>query len=142
LSRIADAYTKRETACACVFANELSEVRKVSLLIINSKLALEQIAFRLQTVSEKNDVLSTLGVALVVMQTVKSRFVSIFPEAESEFGGIGNMLVGIITEASQSEGMSLKLDVAKIDLDKILSQTAAVARQRIKEKFPDSCKSY
>jgi len=39
-ARIVDAYTKHDSARANVFANELAEVRKMSKLIMNAKLAL------------------------------------------------------------------------------------------------------
>ena len=45
-ARIVDAYAKHDSARANVFANELAEVRKMSKLIMNAKLALEQITLR------------------------------------------------------------------------------------------------
>ena len=67
-ARIVNAYTKHDTARANVFANELAEVRKMEQLIINARLALEQIVLRLRTVSELGDVVSTLGPAVGVLR--------------------------------------------------------------------------
>jgi division protein CdvB (Snf7/Vps24/ESCRT-III family) len=137
-ARIVDAYTKHDTARANVFANELSEVRKMERLIINARLALEQIVLRLRTVSELGDVVSTLGPAVGVLRSVKAGLVSVFPEAENELGEIGNMLSGIMIEAGQgSSGMTLNFDSVNEDASKILNEAATVAEQRIKEKFPD-----
>jgi division protein CdvB (Snf7/Vps24/ESCRT-III family) len=136
-ARIVDAYTKHDTARANVFANELSEVRKMERLIINARLALEQIVLRLRTVSELGDVVSTLGPAVGVLRSVKSGLVSVFPEAENELGEIGNMLSGIMIEAGQGSGMTLNFDSVNEDASKILNEAATVAEQRIKEKFPD-----
>src|SRR5512139_1021857 len=136
-AKIVDAYTKHDTARANVFANELAEVRKMSRLIINAKLALEQITLRLRTVSELGDVVSTLGPAVGVLRTVRSGLVSVFPEAENELGEIGNMLSGIMIEAGQGSGMTLNFDTVNEDASKILTEAATVAEQRIKEKFPD-----
>ncbi|HLC01251.1 MAG TPA: hypothetical protein VJL33_08055, partial [Candidatus Bathyarchaeia archaeon] len=83
-ARIVDAYTKHDTSRANVFANELSEVRKMERLIINAGLALEQIVLRLRTVSELGDVVSTLGPAVGVLRSAKAGLVSVFPEAENE----------------------------------------------------------
>jgi division protein CdvB (Snf7/Vps24/ESCRT-III family) len=132
-ARIVDA----DTARANVFANELAEVRKMSRLIINAKLALEQITLRLRTVSELGDVVSTLGPAVGVLRSVRSGLVSVFPEAESELGEIGNMLSGIMIEAGQGSGMTLNFDTVNEDASNILNEAATVAEQRIKEKFPD-----
>ena len=137
-ARIVDAYTKHDTARANVFANELAEIRKMERLIINARLALEQIVLRLRTVSELGDVVSTLGPAVSVLRSVKTGLVSVFPEAESELGEIGNMLSGIMIEAGQgSSGMTLIFDSVNEDAAKILTEASTVAEQRIKEKFPD-----
>lgn len=136
-ARIVDAYTKHDTARANVFANELAEVRKMEKLIINARLALEQIVLRLRTVSELGDVVSTLGPAVGVLRSVRSGLVSVFPEAENELGEIGNMLSGIMIEAGQGSGMTLNFDTVNEDASKILTEAATVAEQRIKEKFPD-----
>jgi division protein CdvB (Snf7/Vps24/ESCRT-III family) len=136
-ARIVDAYTKHDTARANVFANELAEIRKMERLIINARLALEQIVLRLRTVSELGDVVSTLGPAVSVLRSVRTGLVSVFPEAENELGEIGNMLSGIMIEAGQSQGMTLSFDSVNEDAAKILTEASTVAEQRIKEKFPD-----
>jgi len=136
-ARIVDAYTKHDTSRANVFANELSEIRKMERLIINARLALEQIVLRLRTVSELGDVVSTLGPAVGVLRSVRAGLVSVFPEAESELGEIGNMLSGIMMEAGSGSGMTLNFDSVNEDAGKILNEAATVAEQRVKEKFPD-----
>ncbi|MCX8153524.1 MAG: Snf7 family protein [Candidatus Bathyarchaeota archaeon] len=136
-ARIVDAYTKHDTARANVFANELAEVRKMEKLIINARLALEQIVLRLRTVSELGDVVSTLGPAVGVLRSVRAGLVSIFPEAETELGEIGNLLSGIMIEAGQSSGMTLNFDTVNEDAQKILAEAATVAEQKVKDKFPE-----
>lgn len=136
-ARIVDAYTKHDTARANVFANELAEIRKMEKLIMNARLALEQIVLRLRTVSELGDVVSTLGPAVGVLRSVRAGLASVFPEAENELGEIGNLLSGIMIEAGQSSGMTLNFDAVNEDAQKILTEAATVAEQRIKEKFPE-----
>jgi division protein CdvB (Snf7/Vps24/ESCRT-III family) len=136
-ARIVDAYSKHDSARANVFANELAEVRKMERLIINARLALEQIVLRLRTVSELGDVVSTLGPAVGVLRSVRTGLVTVFPEAENELGEIGNLLSGIMIEAGQSSGMTLNFDNVNEDAQKILTEAATVAEQRIKEKFPE-----
>lgn len=136
-ARIVDAYTKHDTARANVFANELSEVRKMERLIINGRLALEQITLRLRTVSELGDVVSTLGPAVGVLRSVKTGLSTVFPEAENELGEIGNMLSGIMLEAGQGSGMTLNFDTVNEDAQKILNEASTVAEQKVKDKFPE-----
>jgi len=136
-ARVVDAYTKHDTARANVFANELAEIRKMERLIINARLALEQIVLRLRTVSELGDVVSTLAPSVGVLRSVRTGLASVFPEAESELGEIGNLLSGIMIEAGQSSGMTLNFDTVNEDAQKILTEAATVAEQKIKEKFPE-----
>lgn len=136
-ARIVDSYTKHDSARANVFANELAEIRKMERLIMNARLALEQIVLRLRTVSELGDVVTTLGPAVGVLRSVRAGLASVFPEAENELGEIGNLLSGIMIEAGQSSGMTLNFDTVNEDAQKILTEASTVAEQRIKEKFPE-----
>ncbi len=135
--RIVEAYTKHDMPRANVFANELAEVRKMEKMIMHARLALEQIVLRLKTVSELGDVVSTLAPAVGVLRTVRTGMASIFPEAERELGSIGNLLNGIIIDAGQSTGLTINFESANDDAQKILTEAASVAEQKIKEKFPD-----
>jgi len=136
-AKIVDAYTKHDMPRANVFANELAEIRKMEKMIMHARLALEQIVLRLRTVSELGDVVSTLGPAVGVLRTVKTGMANVFPEAERELGQIGNLLSGIIVDAGQSTGLTINFDTANEDAQKILTEAATVAEQKIKEKFPE-----
>jgi len=135
--RIVEAYTKHDMPRASVFANELAEVRKMEKMIMHARLALEQIVLRLKTVSELGDIVTTLAPAVGVLRTVRNGMASIFPEAERELGQIGNLLSGIIIDAGQSSGLTINFETANDDAQKILTEAATVAEQRIKEKFPE-----
>ena len=135
--RVVEAYGKHDMPRASVFANELAEVRKMEKMIMHARLALEQIVLRLKTVSELGDVVSTLAPAVGVLRTVRTGMASIFPEAERELGQIGNLLNGIIIDAGQSTGLTINFENANEDAQKILTEAATVAEQKIKEKFPD-----
>jgi len=135
-TKIVDAYTKHDMSRANVFANELAEIRKMERMIMHARLALEQIVLRLRTVSELGDVVSTLGPAVNVLRAVKSGMSGIFPEAERELGQIGNILSGIIMEAGQNSGTQINFDTANEDAQGILNEAAAIAEQKVQEKFP------
>jgi len=135
--RIVDAYSRHDMPRANVFANELAEIRKMGKMIMHARLALEQIALRLSTVSELGDVVTTLAPAVGVLRSVRNGMSAIFPEAERELGQIGNLLSGIIIDAGQSTGLSINFETANEDAQKILTEAATVAEQKIKEKFPE-----
>jgi len=136
-TRIVEAYSKHDMPRANVFANELAEIRKMEKMIMHSRLALEQVVLRLKTVSELGDVVSTLAPAVGVLRGIRSGMSSILPEAERELGQIGTMLSGIIIDAGQSSGLTINFDASNEDAQKILTEAATVAEQRIKDKFPE-----
>lgn len=136
-NKIVKAYSKHDMPRANVFANELAEIRKMEKMIMHARLALEQIALRLSTVSELGDVVTTLAPAVGVLRSVRNGMSAIFPEAERELGQIGNLLSGIIIDAGQSTGLSINFETANDDAQKILNEAATVAEQKIKEKFPE-----
>jgi division protein CdvB (Snf7/Vps24/ESCRT-III family) len=136
-ARIVDSYSKHDMPRANVFANELAEIRKMEKMIMHARLALEQIVLRLSTVSELGDVVTTLAPAVSVLRSVRTGMASIFPEAERELGSIGNLLNGIIIDAGQSSGLTINFESANEDAQKILTEAATVAEQKIKDKFPE-----
>jgi len=136
-TKLVEAYTQHDQARANIYANELAELRKMSKLIMNSRLALDQVALRIKTVSELGDVVSTLGPCIGVLRSIKSGIGGVMPEAEGELGDIGNMLSGLMFEAGANSGMSLNFNNVNEDASKILAEAATVAEQKVKASFPD-----
>jgi division protein CdvB (Snf7/Vps24/ESCRT-III family) len=136
-AKIVDAYTKHDSAHANIYSTELAEIRKMSKLIMNARLALDQVALRIRTVSELGDVVSALGPCVGVLRSVSTGLGGVLPEAEGELGDIGNMLSGLMFEAGSSGGMSLNFDCVNEDASKILAEAATVAEQRVSANFPD-----
>ena len=136
-SKLVDSYTVHDQAHANIYANEIAELRKMSKLIMNARLALDQVALRIRTVSELGDVVATLGPCIGVLRSISSGLSGVLPEAEGELGDIGNMLSGLMFEAGASGGMSLNFDNVNEDASKILSEAAIVAEQKVSANFPD-----
>jgi division protein CdvB (Snf7/Vps24/ESCRT-III family) len=136
-TKLVDAYTHHDQAHANIYATELAEIRKMSKLIMNARLALDQVSLRIKTVSELGDVVATLGPCVGVLRSVSSGLGGVLPEAEGELGDIGNMLSGLMFEAGSSGGMSLNFENVNEDASKILAEAATVAEQRVSQNFPD-----
>jgi division protein CdvB (Snf7/Vps24/ESCRT-III family) len=136
-ARIVQAYQKHDMPRANVFANELAEIRKMERMIMHARLALEQIVLRLKTVSELGDVVTTLAPAIGVLRSVRTGMSAVFPEAERELGSIGDLLSGIVMDASQTAGLNINFDAASEDAQKVLQEAATVAEQKMKDKFPE-----
>ena len=135
-SKLVDAYTHHDTAHANIYATELAEIRKMSKMVMNARLALDQVSLRIKTVSELGDVVAALGPCVGVLRSVSSGLGGVLPEAEGELCDIGNMLSGLMFEAGTSSGMSLNFNSVNEDAEKILAE-ATVAEQRVSSNFPD-----
>ncbi len=136
-SKLVDAYQQHDMAHANIYATELAEVRKMSKLVMNARLALDQVNLRIKTVSELGDVVSMLGPCIGVLRSVNAGMGGVLPAAENELGQIGDMLSGLMFEAGTSGGMSLNFNSVNEDASKILAEAAVVAEQKISANFPD-----
>ncbi|MGD1054513.1 MAG: Snf7 family protein [Nitrososphaerales archaeon] len=128
---------KHDTQHAAVYANELTEVRKMGKMVTQAQLALEQISLRLGTITDIGDIATTLAPAVSVIRNMKDDLRSIFPEADREIGEISGLLSSVLIDASATGGLSLNFDVANEDARKVLDEAAVVAEQRMEESFPE-----
>jgi division protein CdvB (Snf7/Vps24/ESCRT-III family) len=136
-TKLVDAYQQHDMAHANIYATELAEIRKMSKLIMNARLALDQISLRIKTATELGDIVSMLGPCIGVLRSVNGGIGGILPAAENEFGEIGDMLSGLMMEAGTSSGMSLNFNNVNEDAAKILTEASIVAEQKIGASFPD-----
>ncbi len=135
-NKIVASVQKRDSARAAMFANELAELRKMSKMVTQSKLALEQIVLRLNTVTELGDVVLTLAPATSIVRNLRESMSGVMPEAEGEMSEISGLLSGILVDAGSVSGSSLNFETANEEAERALAEAAAVAETRMK-KFPD-----
>jgi division protein CdvB (Snf7/Vps24/ESCRT-III family) len=131
------AVQKHENQRASMFANELAEVRRVGKMVTQSRLALEQVVLRLNTITELGDVVTTLAPATSIVRNVKADIAGVMPDAEGEMGEVSSLLSGILVDAGSMGGYTMNFETANEEAEKALSEAAAVAESRMKEKFPD-----
>lgn len=135
-NRIVSSVQKRDSQRASMFANELAELRKMSKMVTQSKLALEQIVLRLNTVTELGDVVLTLAPATSIVRNLREGLSGVMPEAEGEMSEISGLLSGILVDAGSVTGTSLNFETANEEAERALAEAAAVVETRM-SKFPD-----
>ncbi len=121
---------------ANVYANELGELRKMTRMVTQSKLALEQIALRLNTVSELGDVVVTLAPAMGVIKDIQSGVLNVLPEAEHEITEISELLSGLLVDAGQMGGHTINFNSSSDAARNIMNDASAIAEQKMKDQFP------
>jgi len=134
--RIVTATQQHDTHTSKVLSNELGEVRKVSRILGNARMALEQIELRLTTFHDLGDTVITIMPTIGLMKSLKSSLVKFMPEADQEVNRMTEMLGGLMTETFSGD-TSLGVEPStNAESDKILQEAAAVAESAVNDKFP------
>ncbi len=133
-----NAIANRDNARANIFANELSEIRKVEKMLIQESLALESVSMRLRTVSEVGDLVAVLAPAACVLNNIRSGMSGIMPQASQELENIGSLLGDICTSTNQSSETPMNIGGAtNPEAEQILAEAELAAEQRLRDQFPD-----
>ena len=134
---VVSSLAKHDMQHAAVYANELSEVRKMGKMVTQAQLAMEQISLRLGTINDLGEIASTLAPAVSVIKNMKEGLRMALPEADKEINEISGLLSSVLVDASTTGGISLNFDAANEDAQKVLEEASMVAEQRMKESFPE-----
>lgn len=134
---VVKAMANRDQARANIYAGELGEIRKVEKMLIQESLALESVSMRLRTVSEVGDLVTILGPAASVLNTVRSGMSDILPQASQELESIGGLLGDICNQTSQSSETPNIGMAANEDALAILQEAEVEAEKRVRDQFPE-----
>lgn len=134
--RIVAAMQQHDASTSKVLSNELAEIRKVTKMLGNARMALEQVQLRLTTIHDLGDAMVAIGPAMSTMKGLKSSLGRFMPEADSELNSMTQTLNGLMMDSLASGDFSVESDVSNEDTDKILQEASAVAEQQIGDRFP------
>ena len=134
---VVSSLAKHDMQHAAVYANELSEIRKMGKMVTQAQLAMEQISLRLGTITDLGEIANTLAPAVSVIKNMKEGLSNALPDADREINEISGLLSSVLVDASTSGGISLNFDAANEDAQRVLEEAAAVAEQRMKDSFPE-----
>jgi len=135
--RVVAALQSGDKEHASMFANELSEVRKVGKTVTGAKLALEQVSLRLKTITDLGEVAATLAPTIAVVKGVGIGLGTIVPGAQGELNEISSLLSSTLVEAGTVGGTSLNFGAASEEAERVLVEASTVADQRMAEQFPE-----
>ncbi len=134
--RIVTATQQHDTTASRVLSKELAEVRKVTKLLGNARMALEQIELRLSTFHDLGDTVVTIMPTIGLMRNLRSSLVKFMPEADHELAGMTEMLNGLMTDTFHSGDFGIDSEATTEESEKILQEAAAVAEASINDKLP------
>jgi len=134
--RIVTAMQQHDTSTSKVLSNELAEIRKVTKMLGNARMSLEQVQLRLTTIHDLGDAMVAIGPAMSTMKGLKSSLGRFMPEADSELNAMTQTLNGLMMDSLAGDSFSLETDSSSEETEKILQEASAVAEQQIGDKFP------
>lgn len=136
--RIVTATQNHDTQTAKVLSNELSEIRKVTKILGNARMALERIELRLTTAHDLGDTVVTIMPTIGLMKNLKSSLAKFMPGADQEINMMAEMLGGLMTESFSGDSAFGIDESTNSESDKILQEAAAVAETSVDNKFPNT----
>jgi len=134
--RIVEATQHHDVQTSKVLSSELAEIRKVTKILSNARIALERIELRLTTTNDIGDTVMTIMPTMGLMKNLKSSLGKIMPGAEQEISQMADMLGGFMTESFAGDGAFGIDETTSIESDKILQEAAAVAENSTGDLFP------
>ncbi len=136
--RIVESVNKHDMDTGRMLSNELAEIRRLSKIMNNAKMALEQVHLRLSTVHDIGDLAVALAPAIGVMKSVRQGITRFMPEAEGEINEMTNTLSNLMVDTMQGGNFNIVSDVSSEEVDKILAEAAAVAEKSLASKLPSA----
>jgi len=134
--RVVTAMQQHDTSTSRVLSNELAEIRKVTKMLGNARMSLEQVQLRLTTIHDLGDAMVAIGPAMSTMKGLKSSLGRFMPEADSELNAMSQTLNGLMMDSLAGDSFNMESDASSEETEKILQEASAVAEQQIGEKFP------
>jgi len=134
--RIVTATQQHDLTASKVLSKELAEVRKVTKLLGNARMALEQIELRLSTFHDLGDTVVTIMPTIGLMKNLRSSLIKFMPEADRELGGMTEMLNGLMTDTFHNGDFGIDSEATTEESEKILQEAAAVAEAAVNDRLP------
>ena len=134
--RIVTTMQQHDTSASKVLSNELAEIRKVTRMLGNARMSLEQVQLRLTTIHDLGDAMVAIGPAMSTMKGLKSSLGRFMPEADSELNSMTQTLNGLMMDSLSGDSFAMESEATNEETEKILQEASAVAEQQIGDKFP------
>lgn len=128
------AQMEKDNARAALYATEAAQARKVAHTLLLSRMAIEQIMLRLQTLREFGNVVNIVDPVSKVVRALRDKLTYLAPGVSLELRSVEDTLNSMILES----GAIVRFGEisATGEGEKILAEASAVAEAKLKEKFP------
>ncbi len=137
-NKVVDAQRANHNAYARAYATELGEVRKMCKLVSGSKLAMEQIKLRLNTVSELGDIVVTLSPCMSIIKGLGPSLAGMVPDAAMSMQDLSSMLGDVLQTSSVNHtGELISAGGSNSEALEIMEEAQAKISGQAKALIPD-----
>lgn len=123
---------------ATIFATELSEVRKVLNMLIQTQLAMERIILRLETIKELSDVMTDLLPALRNLRSVTESLSKVMPNMALELEEVNDSISDTLALTRIKTPQPITPFETKTPAgEEILNEVSTLLEERVAETLPE-----
>jgi len=122
---------------AAMYANELAELRKIIGTLTVSKLALEKVLLRLETILHAQNAATIVAQLEPIVLELSKSMKNIMPEVSLELENV-HCTLSDLAQSLPIEGLNFTVEAPYVSAEArtILEEAKKVARRKLKEKFP------
>jgi division protein CdvB (Snf7/Vps24/ESCRT-III family) len=126
-----------DEARAIIYAQEISDIRKMIKVIYTAVLALEKVRLKLETVHELQNFSSVIFPVVKILDELKLQIKNIAPEVALALDSITNSVNSIAVETGMINEKSINPVLTDEKAKEILEEAQKQAEMKMKEMLPD-----
>ncbi|GEM_PF-560592 len=131
------AMRKKDADRAKIYANELTEVKKVRRTVTNGLLLLEQLVLRMETLKEIGSTFAQLQPTLEVVKNISEQLSEVMPTVSNELSQIGSALDDAMIRMDIGAGQESLVHIPESALnDEILDQACEFLKNKLDSDLP------
>ncbi|BFH74269.1 cell division protein CdvB [Sulfurisphaera javensis] len=135
--KVIRAQIEGDMAKATIYAQEISDIRKMIKIIYTAFLAIEKVRIKLDTVQELQGVSLVLLPVMKVLGQLKDQIRGIAPEVAIALDSITSSVNSIAVETGALSEKTVVPTVIDEEAQKILNETKKMAEDKLKELLPE-----
>jgi division protein CdvB (Snf7/Vps24/ESCRT-III family) len=133
----ATALQQKNNERAAIFANELSEIRKLTKIIYHTQILVERIILRLETLKEFNAAFSDLKPVLTNLKSVTKSLGTFMPQMAIEMERVNESIFEVISMSKiDADKLEVPTDVKTPGGEEVLAEVADFLEEKLVEQLP------
>lgn len=123
---------------AMIYANEISEVRKLINLVAQTQILLERVILRLETIQEISGIIADLKPALEALHGVTRQLATVVPDMAYELQKVNDSITETLAMSKLGSPQQIvPYNIKTPDGEKILNEASTIVERKLAERLPE-----